>query len=47
MVVYSEGRVSYTEAWNLSIEERKLFVDVLTAFNKAKKGDGSEENEYL
>lgn len=47
MVVYSEGRISYTEAWNLSMEERKLFVDVLSTYNKAKRGDGSEENEYL
>ena len=47
MVVYSEGRMSYTEAWNLSIEERKLFIEVLTTFNKQKNGDDSEANEYL
>jgi hypothetical protein len=47
MVVYSEGRITYTEAWHLSIEERQLFIDVLTTFNKQKNGDDSETNEYL
>ena len=47
MVVYSEGKLSYTEAWNLSMEERTLFVEVLTAFSKAKSGNDAEENEYL
>ncbi len=47
IVVYSEGTLSYTEAWNLSMEERTLFVEVLTAFSKAKSGNESEDNEYL
>jgi hypothetical protein len=47
IVVYSEGRMSYTEAWNLSMDERRLFVEVLTAYSKAKNGDDSESNEYL
>jgi hypothetical protein len=47
MVVYSEGTISYTEAWNLSSEERVLFIEVLTNFSKARNGDDSETNEYL
>jgi len=47
MVVYSEGKLSYTEAWNLSMEERTLFIEVLTAFSKAKSGNEAEDNEYL
>ena len=47
LVVYGEGAMSYTEAWNLSSEERTLFVDVLTNFAKARNGDDSETNEYL
>lgn len=47
MVVYGEGTLSYSEAWNLSYEERKIFIDVLTQFNKAKNGSDAEDNEYL
>lgn len=47
MVVYSEGVVSYTEAWNLSAEERQLFIEVLTDFAKKRNGNDSETNEYL
>ena len=47
MVIYSDGVISYTEAWNLSTEERQLFIEVLTDYAKKKNGDNSEQNEYL
>ena len=37
MVVYSEA-ISYTEAWNMTFIERKIFMDVLTEYSEARAG---------
>jgi len=44
MVIYSEGKISYSEAWTLSYEERVLFMKTLNNFIKKKNGQqGTEE----
>lgn len=43
LVVYGEGKVSYTELWEMSHFERALYMTVLNSYNKAKSGKGSDE----
>lgn len=43
MVVYSEGAISWTEAWYLSYGERKRFIKTLNNFMKAKSGKKPSE----
>jgi hypothetical protein len=45
MVIYSEGAISWSEAWFLSYGERNRFIETLNNYQKAKAGKGS--NEYL
>jgi len=41
LAIYSEGAVTYTEAWHLSPVERELLINTLNRYNKAKSGDKS------
>jgi len=44
MVIYSEGTISYSEAWGMSPHERTQFIKVLNNFIKKKNGQqGSED----
>jgi len=42
-VVYSDGIVSYSEAWYLSATERETFVKVLTDVANKKSGKNQQE----
>ena len=43
LAIYSEGAVSYTEAWQLSPNERMLLVKTLNKYNKQKSGQKDGE----
>jgi len=38
LAIYSEGAVSYSEAWQLSPNERMLLVKTLNKYNRLKSG---------
>ena len=42
MAIFSEGAVSYTEAWQLSPIERETLILTVNKYNKLKSGDKSE-----
>lgn len=42
MVIYSQV-ISYTEAWHMTFEERKIVMDTLTEYHDAKAGKKSTE----
>jgi hypothetical protein len=44
MVVYSEGKLSYNEAWALSTKERTRFIKVLNNYIKKKNGQAGSED---
>ena len=39
LAIFSEGAVSYTEAWQLSPDERDTLIKTLNRYNKIKSGD--------
>ena len=41
LVVYCEGKVSYSELWEMSFTERQLLTKVLNTYIKKKSGDKS------
>lgn len=44
LVIYSEGAVSWSEAWNIPPLDRDLLIKTLNKFNTLKSGKpGSEE----
>jgi len=43
LTIYSEGAISYTEAWQLNPTERGILIKTLNKYNKAKSGKQSEE----
>jgi len=43
MVIYSEGAVSWTEAWCMSALERDLFIKTLNTYNAQKSGKSNNE----
>ena len=44
IAIYSEGKISYSELWNMSPYERNIFVKVLNNYQKKKNGQqGTEE----
>lgn len=43
LAIYSEGAVSYSEAWHLSPVEREILIKTLNKYNKAKSGDKSTD----
>lgn len=45
LVIYSEGAISWNEAWMLSMEERNLLVTTLNKYNSLKSG--KPQNEML
>ena len=42
LAIFSEGAVSYTEAWQLSPIERETLIKTVNRYNKLKSGDKSE-----
>ena len=38
MVIFSEGSISWTEAWGLAFQERQLIIKTVNKLNKAKSG---------
>ena len=38
LVIYSEGAVSWSEAWNIPPLDRDLLIKTLNKFNKLKSG---------
>jgi hypothetical protein len=45
MIVFSEGAISYQEAWQLSFQQRDLFIKTMNRYNAMKSG--KQQNEYL
>lgn len=45
LVIYSEGAVSWNEAWMLSMDERNLLISTLNKLNSLKSG--KPQNEML
>jgi|TARA_B100002019_G_scaffold285050_1_gene293543 hypothetical protein len=45
LVVYSEGVITYTEAWQMSNNERETVIKVLTELHNKKSG--KNQQEYL
>jgi len=43
LAIYSEGAVSYTEAWHLSPTEREILIKTLNRYNRAKSGEKGGE----
>jgi len=37
--VFSEGSVSWSEAWNMGFSDRRLIVETINKYNKMKSGD--------
>ena len=44
IVIYSEGKVSYSEVWLMSPQERISFTKVLNNFLKEKNGQQGTED---
>jgi len=42
LVIYSEGAVSWTEAWHIPPLDRDLLIKTLNKFNNAKAGNNNE-----
>jgi len=42
MVIYSQV-ISYTEAWHMTFEERRIIMDALQEYHDAKSGKKSAE----
>ena len=42
MVIYSQV-ISYTEAWHMTFEERKIVMDTLQEYHDAKSGKKGTE----
>jgi uncharacterized Rmd1/YagE family protein len=38
IVVFSNGSVSWTEAWNMSLPQRTLIIKTLNNYNQLKQG---------
>ena len=38
MVIFSEGSISWSEAWGLAFQERQLIIKTVNKLNKAKSG---------
>ena len=43
IVVFSNGSVSWTEAWNMSLPQRSLIVKTLNKYNNMKSGNPVSE----
>jgi hypothetical protein len=43
MVIYSEGAISWSEAWTLSYKERERFIKTIQNLAKAKSGKAQQE----
>ena len=44
IAIYSEGKISYSELWNMSPYERNIFVKVLNNYQKKKNGQQGTED---
>ena len=44
VLIYSEGKISYSELWLMSSFERNLFVKTLNNFIKKKNGQQGTED---
>ena len=42
MVIYSQV-ISYTEAWHMTFEERRIVMDTLSEYHEAKAGKNRTE----
>ena len=42
MVVYSES-ISYTEAWNMTHVERRIFLDTMAEYAEARAGKKAQQ----
>jgi len=45
LVIYSDGSVSWSEAWMLSSSEREILIKTVNKYNAAKSGN--KQNEFL
>jgi hypothetical protein len=43
MVVYSNGAISWSEAWLMSPAERELFINTMNKYNAQKSGKPTNE----
>ena len=46
LVIYSEGAVSWTEAWDLSFPERQLLIQTINKLNQAKAGKSDSSGDF-
>lgn len=37
--MFSEGSVSWTEAWNMGFSDRRLIIETINKYNKMRSGD--------
>ena len=44
IVVFSNGSVSWTEAWNMSLPQRSLIIKTLNNYNQLKQGKSVVED---
>lgn len=43
LVIFSDGAISYNDAWMLSTDEREMFYDTVKTKMEAKSGKKKEE----
>lgn len=44
MVIYSEGAISWTEAWTMSFQDRQQFVKIMNKYNAIKSGKNPNQD---